>query len=147
MDNSKDINSELTTVDKLLTPKSENVKVNTFGVEKDGIDWTGEDINVKSDPIVDPGTGKPYLLRIFEFAKNPEFKGKITKQDLFNMHWRQIRNVLWGDGLVATELVNPRVEFTKDNKYRIFILAEPRLRTVLTEKPMRLNDALNKRKK
>src|SRR3990167_3407185 len=73
-----------------------------FGVKAGKEGWYGFETQTKpSDPMIDPGTGKPYVLRTFEFAKNPAFKAKtITKQELFNLHWRQIQALLWGDGLV-----------------------------------------------
>ena len=118
----------------------------TFGIKaKEG--WYGQEIQTKpSDPLIDPGTGKPYIIRAFEFAKNPEFKGKLTKQEIFNMHWRQIQALLWGDGLVPNENINPRIHF-RGNKYKIFILCQPRLRTFVADKPKTLQQLLGKKPK
>jgi len=111
-----------------------------FGVKTEKEGWYGMEMQTKpSDPMVDSGTGKPYVLRTFEFAKNLSFKGTLTKQEIFNMHWRQIQTFLWGDGLVAHEDVNPRIVIGK-KKYRIFILCKPRLMTIVVDKPQTLQE-------
>ena len=119
----------------------------SFGVKTENENWHGTDLRAKSTPIMDPGVGKPLIIRSFEFSRNPEFKGTITKQDLFNMHWRQLRVMLWGDGLVPREDINPRIEFMRNNKYRIFITCEPRLGTFVQESPQTLNKLLQKKKR
>ena len=102
--------------------------------------WYGLDMETKSVPLIDPGTGRPYVLRTFEFVKNPEWKAKaITKQELFNMHWRQIQALLWGDGLVPYEDANPRIVMSK-KRYRIFILCKPRLSTFVADRPQTLQE-------
>ncbi len=110
-------------------------------------EWIGKDIRVKSDPLIDPGVGKEVILRLFEFGVNPTYKGhKPNEQDIFNMHWRQIRTILWGDGLVAKEEVNPRIIFT-GKTYKIFIACEPRLNTLVADKAHSLNDYLKPKKR
>lgn len=107
--------------------------------------WYGESVEAKSDPIIDPGTGKTLILRWFEFAINPEIKHTPTKQELFNAHWKQISTMLWGDGLVPRQDINPRVEIGKKRgkgKYRIFVLCEPRLGTFVAEKPQNLQEMI-----
>ena len=114
-----------------------------FGVQAEKA-WQGQELQTKpSDPLIDPGQGKPYIIRQFLFGKNPSFKGhKPSNQDIFNMHWRQIRNTLWGDGLVPREDIEPKIVGIKDNKYMIILVCEPRLMTMVAEKPQTLQDIL-----
>lgn len=140
----------MSNLDRLVNDVNDTLKqadnISTFGVQAGDNSWVGEQISTQSDPMIDPGVGKPYVLRTFEFSKNPEFKGKINKQEIFNKHWRQISTILWGDGLVPVEDINPRVEFTKNGNYRIFILAEARLNTLVVDKPKTLQQILKKKK-
>jgi hypothetical protein len=117
----------------------------TFGVQTDSEDWYGKEIQAQSTPLMDPGLGKSLVLRCFEFSVNPEFKGVLNKQELFNMHWRQIQAVLWGDGLVPNEDAEPRV-ILGNKKYKIFILCQPRLRTIINEKAQTIQDIIHRKK-
>lgn len=110
--------------------------------------WTGQEIGVDSNiPLIDAGTGKPYIIRQFEFSFNPEMAKKIqdkkypapTKQELFNSNWRQIQVMLWGDGLVPYQGVEPRMIVGK-KKYKIILLCEPRTGVVVANKPRTLQE-------
>lgn len=118
-------------------------KGKSFQIQGKEGNWEGQELNVSSDPLVDAGTGKPYVLRCFRFSFNPEIKVKPTKQDLFNHHWKQIRNMLWADGLVHVEEVNPRV-VVKKKGYRIFVLAKPRLGVNVFDKTQTLQELMKK---
>lgn len=118
----------------------------TFEASGEEGKWVGQEVATNADdavPLVDPGTGKTLVLRIFQFAFNPEFLLKknqvVNKQDIFNSHWHQMRIELWKDGLVPREDVDPRVVLGRKG-YRIFILSEPRLRTTVVEKPQTLQE-------
>ncbi len=115
--------------------------------------WYGREISTGGEDgtqMVDSGTGKPFILRTFEFGINPQtskmFKDlnvRPSKQEIFNSHWPQIRTVLWGDGLVANEDVEPRIVIGAD-KYQIFVLCEPKMRTMVAERPQTLQDVFKK---
>ena len=111
-----------------------------------GLDkWYGQELATKSDPLIDAGTGKPLLVRVFDFKKNPEVKKYPSRQDVFNAHAKQIRDFLWKDGLRIIENHDPRFTFTKDG-YRIAILCEARLGVMWMDKPRTLQDILPKKK-
>lgn len=124
----------------------------SFEIKKGNEGWEGKTAQVKSDPLIDAGTGKPYLLRSFQFKINPLILHTPTKQELFNYHWQQIRTTLWGDGLRWREDVNPRIVINKKNlTYTIFILCEPRLgaggvTTMFNERPKTLQEITSKKK-
>ncbi len=115
-----------------------------FGV-KAKEDWYGRDLQTNSDPLIDSGTGRPMIIRQFQFVFNPNLKQKPTKQDLFNSHWPQMKIMLWGDGLVANTDVEPRMIVGK-RKYRIFLLCEPKLRTMVAERPLTLQQLTQSKK-
>lgn len=123
----------------------EDHKALEFALEKDKKKWEGNVLEVKSDPLQDSGTGKPYIIRCFEFKINPEIKYTPTKQELFNAHWKQLQIMLWGDGLRHYEGIEPRIVIGKDT-YKIFITAEPRVSNGITqtiaEKPRTLQEIL-----
>ena len=97
-----------------------------FEVEKDGKTWEGREVAVKGEPLLDSGTGKKLYIRNFEFARNPEYKGRqLTAQEVFNWHWKELERFLWGDGLIPFKEMAPRV-IQKGSKYVITIVCEPR---------------------
>lgn len=113
--------------------------------------WTGQELGVNSDiPLVDAGTGKPYIIRQFVFAFNPEAAKKIkqkkmaapTKQDLFNSNWKEIEVTLWGDGLIPCKEVEPRIIVGK-KKYKIILLCEARAGVLVNTKVNTLQELTN----
>lgn len=121
----------------------------TFSVQAEE-GWQGQEIHAKSTPLIDPGTGKAVIIRVFEFSKNPEFKADLSQQEIFNLHWGQIKTLLWSDGLEANKDIEPRVVH-KDLKYQIFITCVPRLRhgirETLLDIPQKLGEMLKNNKK
>lgn len=112
--------------------------------------WDAFKIATDGVPMVDAGTGKPLILRVFEFKidynklKQLEEKGiQMDKQLIFNSHWPQIRSTIWGDGLVASTDVDPRVVIGK-TRYRIFLLCEPKFRVMIADKPTDLQSIFKK---
>lgn len=124
------------------------------GDQMDEGTWHGREVSTSADEgvqMVDSGVGKPYILRTFEFAIDPMVNEKmkkekqvVDKQMLFNSHWPQIRILLWGDGLVANEDVPPRIVVGKKS-YRIFVLCEPKFRTMVADKPQTLQEVFKKK--
>lgn len=111
--------------------------------------WHKNEVNAQSAPMIDPGTGKPILIREIKFAFNPETIQKIrnkqipapTEQELFNSNWDQIRKMLWADGLVAIQENEfpPRINIRKKT-YSIFITCQPRMGTMVNEKIHTIQD-------
>lgn len=109
--------------------------------------WQAQELGVNSNvPLVDAGTGKPYIIRQFEFSFNPKFikdvkekKTIVDKQAIFNSHWKQLEITLWGDGLVPRKDIEPRIIIGK-RKYKIVLLCEPRLGVMVAEKAQTLQE-------
>lgn len=94
----------------------------------------------------DKGTGDAAIIRMFEFAANPEaFKQHTpTRQELFNYHHKQIEITLWGDGMKVIPEVPPRLTINKaKTKYRIFVGAKPMKGNLLPYQPQTLSQIAN----
>ena len=112
--------------------------------------WDAFKIATDGVPMVDSGTGKALILRVFEFSINQaklkelqDHKIHIDKQSIFNTHWPQIRQMIWSDGLVASTDIDPRVIIGK-TKYRIFLLCEPKFNVMIADKPTNLQTVFKK---
>ena len=112
--------------------------------------WTEQELATKAgQPLVDSGTGKSLLIRVFDFKYDPRTKledrqrAKMNKQEFFNMHAKYIMNFLWKDGLRIREDHDPKLIFVKGG-YRIAILCEARLGVLVDKKPTTLQKVLSK---
>lgn len=129
---------------KKHTMKSDNGKLGeSFQTVGAGHVWEGQELEVKSDPLMDDGTGSKVIIRMFQFAANPEILKKLkpSKQELFNSHAMQIKSMLWADGLVPRDDISPTVNTSKKREmYRIFVTCEPRLGVSVLETPKTLQE-------
>ena len=103
----------------------------------------GASLDTGGMPLIDPGTGQTVSIRTFGFKMNPTKKELPDKQMLFNAHARQISTILWGDGLIPLEEVNPRVIIDmKKHMYTFFIPCKARREVLFMEKPKNLSEML-----
>lgn len=117
-------------------------------------DWYGREVTTGAEDgvqMVDSATGKPMVLRVFEFKKDKrvqkEMRAKgiaVTRQQLFTYHWPQIKATIWGDGLVENRDVEPRVMIDKGS-YKIIILCEAKFRTTVVDTPTTLQEVFKKK--
>ena len=118
--------------------------------------WNASQIETERTRILDPGIGRPRILRHFFFKANPEILGpgkrRPVKQEIFNAFQNLIRINLWGDGLVVNPDHPPEIhtrksvkglstvlymEMVKNNTdFVIQVLAEPRLGQAVIERPL-----------
>lgn len=122
------------------------------GIAQEG-EWIDQDLAVKADvPLIDAGTGKKVIIRMFDFQWNGKMKPqdielvKSNKQSLFNAHANFIKSFLWKDGLSVLENEDPKLEFIKGG-YRIAVACEARLGLNIFEKGNTLQEILKKKKK
>ena len=108
--------------------------------------WTEQELAVKAgNPLVDAGTGKSLIIRVFDFKFEPKTKqadiqrAKNNKQEFFNMHAKYIKNFLWKDGLAIREDHDPKLLFTKIG-YKIAVLCEAKLGVNIFAKPTTLQN-------
>ena len=105
----------------------------------------GADLNAPSVPLVDPGEGASNVIRQFTFKMNPDKIKEFPnyRQTIFNMHARQIAQVLWGDGLRPLDSVSPRVIISKKRGfYKIFVPCEAKRGVMFMDKPKNLSEQL-----
>lgn len=112
----------------------------------------GSNLESGNVPLNDPATGKTVTLRTFYFKMTPEVAKKgnfpLDNQLLFNSHARQIKTILWGDGLIPVEDIAPRITVhPKKHMYQIFVLCEARANVLFMEKPKGLTEVLSKASK
>lgn len=125
---------------------AENLKRGT-GVQIDSetnYDYAGE-FSTDGVPLIDPGTGKTVSIRVFTFKIDPSKLRLVPKdkQKLFNDHSKFIEKVLWGDGLIRLDGVNPRVIINKKGLfYQIFVPCEAKRGVMFMDKPHNLTKLL-----
>ena len=112
------------------------------------IEWEGEEVGAESTTKIqdDKGTGQPIVMRFFDFAANREaFKNEMpTAQQLFNSHRRGMESMLWTDGLIPCEAIEPRIIRSKKHTgYRIMITCVARTGVVIAETPKTLQQLTN----
>lgn len=109
----------------------------------------GADLATEGAPLIDPAQGKTISIRVFEFKMNPKMIKDFPndRQTIFNAHSKQIKTILWGDGLIPLEEVAPRVIINKRKyKYQIFVPCEARLNVNFVDKPKSLSQQLINKK-
>lgn len=109
--------------------------------------WEGQDIEVKSDPLHDTQQGENVLMRVFDFGANPLTlkRDKPSKQQLFDSHAKQIMTMLWSDGLVPVENLNPIIQVSKKKeKYRIIVWCRAKSGVVWADTPHSLQELTKK---
>lgn len=90
---------------------------------KDAEKWFGSTMETEQQPILDPGTGKPVILRRFDFMYPPGGKKPTKKQLLTPEYLKHLDNTLWLDELERIML--PRVTFKKKG-FSIFVPCHPK---------------------
>ena len=103
----------------------------------------GADLSTEGTPLIDPGVGKTVSIRVFQFKINPQKLKDFPadKQLIFNSHAKQISTILWGDGLIPFESINPRVIIDlKKGFYNIFVPWEAKRDVMFMEKPKNLSE-------
>lgn len=136
-----------TSGDKVHTMKTDNGSLGeSFSIhDENKHKWEGQEVQVNSDPIIDPGTGETVLMRVFDFGANPENlkRDKPTKQQIFDSHIKQIQTMLWSDGLEPMKELNPLIQVSKKKeKYRIILWCRARSGVTWADSPLNLRDII-----
>lgn len=109
-------------------------------IDQDNNNWEVQQIETKSDPLVDDQTGKETIIRQFEFMLPPSLpKGMEfpSKDQLLKFHRSKVIAFLWKDEL---ELIDePRIEISKKaDKFRIFAVCQAKKGSLILQKPLSL---------
>ncbi len=115
-----------------------------------GYDVKSIETQSKTTLQMDEGHGTPIVIRVFDFALNPEMIQRVnagnmqapTKQELFNSHVKGIELSLWKDGFTIEPAIAPQIMIDGD-KYTIFIGAKLMSGQTLRERPMTLSQIAN----
>lgn len=121
-------------------------------IEKDAVNspvkdiqWEGKEIETETTPLANDDSGKPVILRVFDFdlpPMPPEYFP--TKEQLINFHKTKITGFLWRDELVPIQEF--KCIFSKDKKhFRIFATCQAKLGSTILERPQVLQEILNKK--
>lgn len=120
------------------------------GIAEEG-EWIDQDLAVKADtPLIDSGTGKKLIVRLFDFNWDKKMKpqdiekAQVDKQGFFNSHAKYIKDFLWKDGLSVREDHDPKMIFNNKG-YRIAVLCEARFGVSIFDKPTTLQDIFKKK--
>lgn len=96
-------------------------------------DWDVQEIETKSDPLIDSGTGKPIILRQFKFTLNPAIKVLPTKEQILTKQYlKDLNNILWAQDLELVMM--PRVVISQKE---ILVIApcQPRKGAIISGNP------------
>ena len=117
-------------------------KATNAPVEK--IEWEGEQIETEAQPLVNDGSGRPIILRAFEFSLPPNVAERPNKQQLLEFHKSKITAFLWKDELVPIQ--DFRLVYSKDqNHFRIFVTCQAKAGATFLETPQLLQNIPNGR--
>lgn len=123
--------------------------MNDFEVlEKDAVDspvkdikWYGKENQTDEKLMHDQGTGKPIVIRLFEFKFPPTLKELPTKEQILTPEYiKQVQTQLWADSLRL--VMEPRVVIDKEG-CKIFAPCEARAGANFIEEPKTIQEWIN----
>lgn len=81
-------------------------------MEIDKYDYYASSMEAEGQKIEDPGTGRPIIVRRFQFMYGPQHKGVPTKEQVLTPEYiKYLENFLWADNLEM--VMHPRVVYEK----------------------------------
>lgn len=105
-----------------------------------GIEWEADHQETDAVPLIDGGTGKPIILRTFEFQIAPNEKVP-TNEQLIEAHKSKITMFLWKDELVLIQEL--KVVKSKDqHHFRIFATCQPRAGSSIIAEPQLIQNVM-----
>lgn len=121
-------------------------KVMEFGAKNSPVKdilWNASQVQTPETRIEDAGSGRPIILRQFDFKYDPTLKGRPTKEQILTEDYKRYLNtLLWADEL---ELVQePKVVF-EDKGFKVFAVCQARKGSMLphyANKPLPLQEVL-----
>jgi len=114
-------------------------------LEKDAIDspvkdikWYGKEDKTTETSMHDQGTGKPVVIRLFEFKFPPTLETLPSKEQILTPEYiRQLQTLLWADSLRL--VMEPRVVIDKEG-CKIFAPCEARAGANFIDEPKTLQE-------
>lgn len=134
-----------------VSPKATFVEMDAKDSPVKDINWQAHQVETKSDPIRDPGTGQALIVRNFFFKAPPREKGKPTpsKREIIESQKHYMGMTLYGDGLSPLEDKAVKLYTKKELKsgilkskliqegadFVIVVVATPRQGVAVAERP------------
>lgn len=86
-------------------------------------DWYGSANETDRQVLNDPATGKPVILRKFDFTLPPN--SQVTEKELIEAHQDRLKGFLWKDELVVVGEVKCVLDAVK-GAFSLFVPCQPR---------------------
>jgi hypothetical protein len=116
----------------------------SFNEELDGEKWEGEQSETEQVSLMNNGTGKPIIMRVFQFELPPLPPEQFpTPEQLLSVHKTKIMGFLWRDELVPIHEMKCVIDKDK-KKFRIFSACQAKAGSAILEKPELLQQHLRK---
>jgi len=107
------------------------------------IEWEGKEVETEATPLMNDESGKPIILRVFDFDLPPIKEGELpTREELINFHKTKITGFLWRDELVPVQEF--KAIYSKDKRhFRIFATCQAKAGSTILERPQVLQKIIN----
>jgi hypothetical protein len=106
------------------------------------IEWEGQDIQTDSVPMINDGSGKAVIVRVFDFMLPPLKDEEIpSDEELIRIHKTKLTAFLWRDELVPVQKF--KCVLSNDKKsFKIFITCQAKAGSVILGTPELLQNVL-----
>ena len=112
----------------------------TQKLNDNGTEWEADTQQTDGVPLVDSGTGKPIILRKFEFELPPGMEMPSNEQ-ILEAHKGKITTFLWKDDMV--QIMEARVKKAKDQRhFMILVPCQPRSGSAIIGNTTTLQDIM-----
>lgn len=118
------------------------IEKNAVSAPVKDITWEAQEMNAEvSQPLADDGSGRPVILRRFQFKFPPNLPQKPTKKEILEFHKDKLNIFLWKDELELVQIPKVRVNVSG---YDIFATCVAKKGSLIFEKPKLLQHAITK---
>lgn len=102
----------------------------------------GAQLETDQTPLVSDGSGKPIIMRMFDFQLPPGLEKTPGEDELIHAHKSTITTILWRDELVP--IADWKVVFAKDNlSFKIFVTCQPKAGSTILDRPQLIQHAIS----
>lgn len=124
-----------------MPKSSHNTKESRKVTEHELLAKGAEVEQLETEPVrlEDPGTGKPVILRRFEFQLPPGVL-EINKALLIKEHVKRLEVFLWKDELEM--VLPPKLVLEKNGAFSIFATCQSKKGSLILSKPQLIQDAI-----
>lgn len=107
------------------------------------LNWEGQEVQTNTVPLVNDGSGKSIILRVFDFTLPPLKPEEIpTSEELIRIHKTALTGFLWRDELVPVQ--DFKLVMNKDMlHFKIFATCQAKAGSVILDRPELLQDIMN----